>query len=59
MSVYVVEGERRRRIRQCMWFLEGMDVSKRMLVAMYANKPTQDERKELLVRFDDFEVTKR
>jgi regulation of enolase protein 1 (concanavalin A-like superfamily) len=59
VSVYIIEGETRRKIRQCTWFFEGMDESKRMLAAMYANKPTQDERKELLVRFDDFKVTKR
>jgi hypothetical protein len=59
LSVGIVEGEGRRKIRECTWFFDGVDEEERMLVAMYANKPTQDDRRELLVRFDDFGVSRK
>ena len=61
LKIYLVEGERGSRmpIREITWVFHDLDETEDMWVGVFAAKPTRDERDELVVTIEKFEVEMR
>jgi regulation of enolase protein 1 (concanavalin A-like superfamily) len=61
LKIYLLDGEGSSKmpIREITWVFHGLDEREEMWVGVFAAKPTSDERGELVVRLEEFDIEER